>query len=151
MTAKTTRNARSRTQRGQARAALEAQRRKVKLQEDHLTALFTHLEEIDRARLQAGEQVSQLRELGLTLGEIAELTGEPVNRLSRLSRMSTDDGDNDAEDTVEAGGEEASLGRTSAGDEDTDPTEAGTDENQDGPSSSSAAGENETSSARLKV
>lgn len=92
--AMTTRNARSQTQRGQARAAMEIQRRKVKLQEDHLTALFTHLDGIEAAQTGAGDEVRQLRELGLTLAEISELTGEPVNRLSWLSRLTTTEDEN---------------------------------------------------------
>ena len=146
MTAKTTRNARSRTQRGQARAALETQRTKVKLQEDHLTALFTHLDGIDQARLQAGEQVSILRKLGLTLGEIAELTGEPVNRLSWLSRLSTDDGEDDAKDAAEAGGQETSVGGAPAGEENAQTNQEGLD-----PAEAGAAGGHQTSTSITSV
>ena len=155
MTATTSRNARSRTQRGLARAALETQRKKVKLQEDHLTALFTHLDGIDQARLQAGEQVTHLRELGLTLSELAELTGEPVNRLSWLSRLGAED-DDDAADTDEAEGEDTKPGSAPAGDQNTDPTEGRTPEDErrpedhhDNPVSTSTSGGNSTPGGRV--
>lgn len=155
MTATTSRNARSRTQRTQARAALEAQRKKVKRQEDHLTALFTHLDGIDQARLQAGEQVTHLRELGLTLSELSELTGEPVNRLSWLSRLGAED-DDGAADTGEAEGEDAHPGSAPEGDQDADPTEERTPEDErrqeghhDKPVNTAAAGGNSTPGGRV--
>lgn len=83
-------DSRSQTARQRARKAMSSELEKARQRETQLAAVFTAIDGLDDARTTLGSALTQLRELGIAQGDLAQMTGLSSREVTAALRSATD-------------------------------------------------------------